>query len=140
MKERKEVAADLKLIYKSSTKALAEAELKRFKQKWDSIHPIISQQWERNWEKLSVLFKYPEEIRKAIYTTNAVESLNHSLRKLLKNKKAFPSEEALYKVLYLAIGRASKRWTMPIKNWGVALARFKIEFGGRLPDINKIDI
>ena len=139
-KERKKVAADLKLIYQSPTKEAAEAELKKFKKKWDGVHPIISQQWERNWEKLSVLYKYPSEIRKAIYTTNAVESLNHSLRKVLKNKKSFPTEEALYKVLYLAVGRASERWTMPIQNWGVALARFKIEFGDRLPDISKIDI
>ena len=139
-KERKQVAADLKLIYQSPTKEAAEIELEKFKQKWDAIHPIISQQWERNWEKLSVLYKYPEEIRRAIYTTNAVESLNHSLRKVLKNKKAFPSEEALYKVLYLSIERASQRWTMPIQNWGIALARFKIEFEDRLPDISRIDI
>ena len=103
-------------------------------------HPIIGEQWERNWEKLSVLFSYPAEIRRAIYTTNAIESLNHSLRRVLKNKKAFPSEDALMKVLYLSIERAGKKWTMPIQNWGPALAHFSIQFGERVPDVNRIDI
>ena len=139
-KERKEVAADLRQIYNSPTRESAEKELSNFREKWDAKHPIIGEQWERNWEKLSVLFNYPEEIRRAIYTTNAIESLNHSLRRVLKNKKAFPSEDALMKVLYLSLERASKKWTKPIKNWRPALAHFSIEFGDRLPDISKIDI
>ena len=139
-RERKQVAADLKLIYQSDTRELAEAQLNKFRQKWDSKHPIIGEQWERDWLKLSVLFDYPKDIRKAIYTTNAIESLNHSLRKVLKNKKAFPSEEALMKVLYLSIQRASERWTMPIKNWGPALAHFAIEFGDRVPDLRRINL
>jgi len=139
-KERKDVAADLKLIYQSSTRESAEQELGNFRKKWDEKHPIIGAQWESNWEKLSVLFKYPEDIRKAIYTTNAIESLNHSLRRVLKHKKSFPNEQAMMKVLYLAIERVSKKWTMPIKNWGAALERFKIEFGDRVPDINRINI
>ncbi len=88
-KERKEVAADLRKIYQSATRDLAEKELSNFRAKWDSKHPIIGEQWERNWEKLSVLYSYPKEIRRAIYTTNAIESLNHSLRKVLKNKRPF---------------------------------------------------
>jgi len=139
-KERKEVAADLKLIYQSPTRESAEQELSNFRKKWDDKHPIIGAQWESNWEKLSVLFKYPEDIRKAIYTTNAIESLNHSLRRVLKHKKSFSNEQAMMKVLYLAIERVSKKWTMPIKNWGAALERFKIEFGDRVPDINRINI
>ena len=139
-KQRKAIAADLKKIYQSPTRESGEAELAKFREKWDSLHPIIGDQWERNWEKLSLLYDYPEDIRKAIYTTNAIESLNHSLRRVLKHKKSFPSEESLMKMLYLCIDRVSQKWTMPIKNWGPALARFKIEFGQRLPDISKIDI
>lgn len=139
-KERKEVAGDLRKIYQSPTLESAEQELKVFRGKWDEKHPIIGEQWTRNWEKLSVLFKYPADIRRAIYTTNAIESLNHSLRKVLKNKKAFPSENALMKVLYLSIERASKKWTMPIQNWGPALARFAIEFGDRVPDLRRINL
>jgi len=139
-KERKEVAADLRRIYQSATRDLAEKELTDFRAKWDAKHPIIGEQWERNWEKLSVLFSYPKDIRRAIYTTNAIESLNHSLRKVLKNKKAFPSEDALMKVLYLSIGRAEKKWTKPIQNWGPALAHFSIQFGERVPDVSRIDL
>jgi len=139
-KERKEVAADLRCIYKSATRELAEKERANFRTKWDPKHPIIGDQWERNWEKLSLLFDYPKEIRRAIYTTNAIESLNHSLRKVLKNKKAFPSEDALMKVLYLAIGRAEKKWTNPIPNWGPALAHFSIQFAERVPEISGIDL
>lgn len=139
-KERKQVAADLKRIYRSTTLESAQQELQEFRKKWDSKHPVIGEQWERNWDKLSVLFAYPDDIRRAIYTTNAIESLNHSLRKVLKNKKAFPSEDALMKVLYLSIERASKKWTMPIHNWGPALARFAIEFGARMPDLSRINL
>lgn len=139
-KERKEVAVDLKRIYQSATRELAEEELAHFRSKWDQKHPVIGEQWDRNWEKLGVLFDYPHDIRKAIYTTNAIESLNHSLRKVLKNRKAFPNEQALMKVLYLAIARASKKWTMPIRDWGAALQRFSIEFGDRMPRINDINI
>ena len=139
-KERKKVAADLKKIYQSPTREAAEQELQEFRKNWDEKHPIIGQQWENNWEKLSVLFTYPADIRKAIYTTNAIESLNHSLRRVLKHKKSFPNEESMMKVLYLSIERASRKWTMPIQNWGPALERFKIEFGDRLPDINRINL
>ena len=139
-KQRRQVAGDLKLIYQSPTREVAREELERFKEKWDGVYPIISQQWENNWERFSVFFNYPGEIRRAIYTTNAIESLNHSLRKVLKNKKAFPSEEALMKCLYLSIEQISKRWGNPIKDWRGALAYFKISFGDRLPDVSKIDI
>ena len=139
-KERKKVAADLKKIYQSPTREAAEQELSEFRKNWDEKHPIIGQQWETNWEKLSVLFNYPADIRKAIYTTNAIESLNHSLRRVLKHKKSFPNQEAMMKVLYLSIDRASKKWTMPIQNWGPALERFKIEFGERVPDISRINL
>jgi len=139
-KERKHVAADLKRIYQSSTLEGAEKELDEFCKKWDSKHPIIGEQWKRNWDKLNVLYEYPKDIRRAIYTTNAIESLNHSLRKVLKNKKALPSEDALMKVLYLTLQRASKKWTMPIPNWGPALARFSMEFGERLPNLDRINL
>ena len=139
-KERKKVAEDLKLIYQSSTREQAEQELANFRAKWDDAHPIIGEQWERNWDKLAVLFDYPADIRRAIYTTNAIESLNHTMRKVLKNRKAFHGEQAIMKVLYLAIVRASKKWTMPIRNWGAALQRFSIEFAERMPNINNINL
>lgn len=139
-KQRKEVAADLKLIYTAATLEQGELELQKFRDKWDGTHPMIGDFWQRHWDRLSVLFSYPKEIRRAIYTTNAIESLNHSLRKVLKNRKAFTTEDSLMKVLYLAIGRASKKWTMPIRNWGAALQRFAIEFGNRVPKINDINL
>jgi putative transposase len=132
-KERKEVAADLKLIYRATTAAEAEKELERFREKWDEKFPTIGDSWERNWENLCTFFEFPEEIRKAIYTTNAIESLNHSLRKVLKNKKALVNDNALRKILYLGLKKASEKWTMPIRNWSGAMQRFAILYRDRFP-------
>ena len=98
-------------------------------EKWDAKYPMISQSWERHWNDLSEFFKYPPEIRRAIYTTNAVESLNYQLRKVTKNRSTFCTDDAILKILYLAIRNASKKWTMPVKEWGQALNQFAIEFG-----------
>lgn len=132
-KERKQVAADLKKIYRAPTAAEGEKELKKFRAKWDEKFPTIGESWERNWANLCTFFEFPDEIRKAIYTTNAIESLNHSLRKVLKNKKALVSDNALRKILYLGLKKASEKWTMPIRNWPGAMQRFAILFGDRFP-------
>lgn len=133
-KERKTVAADLKTIYQSVTVEEAKLELDRFAEKWDERFPYISKSWRNNWENLIPLFNYPEDIRKAIYTTNAIESLNSVIRKNTKNRKIFPSDESALKVVYLAIEAASKKWTMPIHHWKNAMNRFMIEFPDRVPE------
>ena len=132
-KERKAVAADLKRIYRAATVAEAEQALTAFEQKWDRKFPSISKSWRTHWPELIAFMKYPAEIRKAIYTTNAIESLNRSLRKISKNRGVFPNQESLLKLYYLALERIAKKWTMPILNWSEALNRFAIEFGDRVP-------
>lgn len=132
-KHRKEVAADLKPIYQAATVCEAEDALTRFADKYDQLYPTISQIWLRHWERVIPLFDYPPDIRKAIYTTNAIESVNRSLRKVLKTKGAFPDETSVFKLLYLALNNISKKWTMPIRDWKAALARFAIEFPERFP-------
>jgi putative transposase len=131
-KERRVVAADLKKIYGASTVDEAERALEAFAEKWDKQFPTISQIWRRHWENVIPFFAYPPEIRKVIYTTNAIESLNMTLRKVLKNKRIFPSDDAAFKQIYLALQNISKKWTMPIRDWKPALARFMIEFEGRV--------
>jgi len=133
-KERKEVAADLRKIYRSISVEEAEQELSTFAEKWDEKFPTISQMWRRHWDNLITIFEYPDDIRKAIYTTNAIESLNSVVRKAIKNRKVFPNDNSAMKVVYLAIESASKKWTMPIHNWKAALNRFMIEFPDRMPE------
>jgi len=131
-KRRLEVAADLRQVYTASTVAQAEQRLTEFEAKWDGDYLPISQSWRRNWERLIPFFDYPPEIRKVIYTTNAIESVNMSLRKITKNRGAFPTDDALMKLLFLALRNISKKWTMPIRDWKAALNRFTIQFEGRL--------
>jgi len=133
-KERKAVAADLKKIYQSLTVEEAERELEAFAQRWDEKFPTISQSWRKHWPNLITIFEYPDDIRKVIYTTNAIESLNSVIRKAIKNRKVFPTDQSATKVIYLAIQAASKKWTMPIHHWKNALNRFMIEFEDRLQD------
>ncbi len=130
-KRRKEVAADLRRIYTAATAEQAEMMLGEFEAKWDAEYLPIGQSWRRNWERLTPFFDYPPEIRKVIYTTNAIESVNMSLRKLTKNRGSFPSDEALTKLFYLALRNISQKWTMPIRDWKAALTRFTIQFGDR---------
>lgn len=132
-KDRKQLIADLKKVYKAYTAEEAEANLVKFSEKWDKKYPTISKIWLRNWERIIPFFEYPEDIRKAIYTTNAIESINHSLRKIIKNRGAFPTDEAIIKILYLALRNVSKRWTMPIRNWKTALNMFAVKFEERFP-------
>lgn len=132
-KLRKEVAADLRAIYTAATVDEAERQLTAFEEKWDKDYPAIGQSWRRNWARITPFFDYPPEIRKVIYTTNAIESLNMSLRKITKNRGSFPTDEALLKLFYLAIRNISKKWTMPIRDWKAALNRFTIQFDDRMP-------
>jgi putative transposase len=132
-KERKAVAHDLKRIYRAATVSEAEQALRDFEGKWDRKYPSISKSWRTNWPELITFLKYPDDIRKVLYTTNAIESLNRSLRKISKNRGVFPNQESLLKLYYLALERIAKKWTMPIYNWCAALNRFVIEFGDRVP-------
>ena len=134
-KMRAEVAADLKRIYTASTADEAELRLGEFEDKWDDTYLPISQSWRRNWARIIPFFDYPPEIRKVIYTTNAIESVNMSLRKITKNRGSFPSDEALLKLFYLALRNISKKWTMPIRDWKAALTRFTIQFEDRMNSI-----
>lgn len=133
-KDYKAVTTDLKLIYQSITEEEALIALENFEARWDGKYPQISRSWRANWDNLNTLFIYPRDIRKAIYTTNAIESLNSVIRKAIKKRKLFPTDDAAKKVVYLAIENASKKWTMPIRNWKMALNRFMIEFEDRLKD------
>ncbi len=133
-KDYKAVTADLKRIYQSVTEEEALLELDNFCTCWDDKYPQISRSWRAHWSNLNTLFKYPQDIRRAIYTTNAIESLNSVIRKAIKKRKLFPSDDSARKVVYLAIDAASKKWTMPIRNWKTALNRFMIEFEDRLKD------
>ncbi len=133
-KDYKAITADLKTIYQGSSEESALKALADFSNKWDEKYPQISRSWKAHWENLNTLFQYPEDIRKAIYTKNAIESLNSVIRKATKKRKVFPTEESAKKVVYLAIRQASEKWTMPIRNWKTALNRFMIMFEDRLKD------
>lgn len=132
-KDRKEVATDLKTIYQASTLEGAERELGYFEEKWKLSYPLLARSWRENWAKVAPMFGYPPEVRRAIYTTNAIESLNMTLRKISKNRSLFPRDEAVFKLLYLGLRNISQRWTMPIQNWGSAINQFAIIFEGRVP-------
>ena len=131
-KDKKAVVADLKTIYTATNAEVAKESLNAFRTKWDEKYPTIADFWERNWEGLVPFLSYPDYIRKAIYTTNAIESLNRSLRKISKNRGSFPNDESALKLLYLALRNISKKWTMPIRLWKQALNQFVILFPGRL--------
>jgi putative transposase len=131
-KERRAVATDLKRIYTASSREEGELRLEEFSEKWDSRYPTISKQWRANWERLAVFYAYPREIRKIIYTTNAIESVNDSLRRVIKNRGSFPNDESALKLIYLALENISRKWTMPVKDWRAALNQFAILFEGRL--------
>jgi len=132
-KQRKEVAADLRLIYTAATADAAEQKLVEFAAKWDKKFPMITKSWRTNWPRVIPFFAHPPEIRKVIYTTNAIESLNMSLRKVTKTRGSFPNDEAAAKLLYLALRNISKKWTQKVHDWQAALNRFAIIYEGRLP-------
>jgi putative transposase len=131
-KDRKKVAADLKLVYSSVTEDEALSALSDFDLKWGKQYPHIAKSWQNNWENLVVFLQYPEVIRRIIYTTNAIEGLNSQLRKVTNNKRVFPSDDSVFKTLYLTIDYITRKWSMPIQNWGEAMAHFLIKFEGRI--------
>lgn len=133
-KDYKAVTADLKSLYQASTEDEALRALERFSDRWDEKYPRISKSWLDNWQNLNTLFQYPADIRKVIYTTNAIESVNSVIRKAINKRKVFPTDDAARKVIYLAIRDASKKWTMPIRNWRAAMNKFLIMFEDRLAD------
>jgi len=132
-KERKEVAHDLKTIYTSATDVEAQQRLGEFSRKWDAKYPMIAKSWHSNWARVIPFFAHPEEIRRVIYTTNAIESLNMSLRKVTKARGSFPNDDAVFKLLYLALRNIAKKWTKPVHDWKAALNRFAIIYENRLP-------
>lgn len=133
-KDYKTVTTDLKRIYQSATEEEALLALDQFSETWDEKYPQISRSWRAHWDNLNTLFSYPPDIRKAIYTTNAIESLNSVIRKAIKKRKLFPTDDSAKKVVFLAITEASKKWSMPIRNWRAALNHFMIMFDERLAD------
>lgn len=133
-KVRKEIAQKLKAIYTAATLEKAEQALEDIEKAYQDSYPSVAQLWRRNWQNIIPIFKYPMDIRKAIYTTNVIQSLNYTLKKSLKTKGSFPNQDSLMKVLYLALNRVSKKWTMPIRNWKKALNWFAQIFGYRLLD------
>ena len=128
-KDLKEVTADLKKIYTATTEEMAHFELKQFGSKWDNKYPVISDIWQRNWSGIIPFFAFPAEIRKVIYTTNAIESVNRQIRKIIKNKGVFPDDKSIQKIIFLALRNAAKKWTMPLKDWPLALNQFEILCG-----------
>ncbi len=133
-KDYKAVTSGLKAVYQAPTEEAALMALDAFAGEWDDKYPQISKSWRVHWENLNTFFGYPPDIRKAIYTTNAIESLNSVIRAAIKKRKVFPTDDSVRKVVYLAIKDASKKWSMPIQNWRLAMSRFIIEFGDRLGD------
>lgn len=134
-KDLKEFNVDLKLVYTATTEEAALAELERFEQKWGDKYLIAIRSWKNNWDELATFFKYPQEIRKIIYTTNSMESYNRQLRKVTKARSIFPSDDALLKMLYLATMDISKKWTQSIRGWAQILAQLSIFFEGRIDNI-----
>ena len=131
-KDRKAIANDLKKIYSAPSEEVAVDELETFSAKWDARYPMISRSWKSRWAELTPFFKFPATIRKVIYTTNAIESLNFTVRKITKNRQSFPSADAAMKLLFMALQNISKRWTMPIRDWGSAMNQFAILYGDRV--------
>ena len=131
-KERRAVAADLRAIYGATPLADAEQALERFADRWDTKDPAISPSWLADWDRLTVFFDYPSALRRAVYTTNAIESLNYSLRKVWKGRSAFPNDESIIKVLYMGLQHVAKKWTQPIPEWKAALNQFVMLFGERV--------
>jgi putative transposase len=133
--DSKAVARDLKKVYASATVIEAEQALEEFAQAWDAKYPTISKMWRLKWADIVTLFDYPPAIRKAIYTTNAIESINSVIRKFTRNRKIYPNEDSALKLIYMAIREASGRWTMPVRHWKEALNHFAIMFEDRLPEL-----
>ena len=133
-KDRKSFANDLKTIYNAPTEEQGHANLERVTEKWTVKYPNAMKRWERDWDVIAPIFKFSPEVRKLIYTTNAIESLNASYRKLNRQRSVFPNAQALLKALYLTTFEATKKWTMPVRNWGQVYGELSIMYEGRLPE------
>jgi len=133
--DSKQVIVDLKRIYQAATVEEAETALEDFSQAWDAKYPTIAKVWHAKWTDIITLFDFPPSIRKAIYTTNAIESVNSVIRKFTKNRKIYPNEQSALKLIYMAIHEASKKWTLPIHHWKLALNHFAILYEGRMPEL-----
>jgi transposase-like protein len=134
-KDRKAVSADLKKIYHAPSEEAARVALEDFASKWDAKYPSISRKWRSHWENLITIFKYPPDIRKVIYTTNSIESLNMVIRKGIRGRRIMPSEESALKLVWIAAAEAAKKWTMPIRDWKAALNFFLIQFEDRIENV-----
>jgi putative transposase len=134
-KDLKPIMADLKLIYRAATLDEAEYQMLTFEEKWNKKYPQIAKSWKENWTELSAYFKYPEEIRRIIYTTNAVEGFHRMLRKITKAKTSYPTDESLKKSIYLSVTEISKKWNMPIRDWGIIIGQLSIYFEDRLTNL-----
>lgn len=132
-KDQKEFMSDLKTIYQAPTLGLAELNFDKLQDKWGKKYPVVMDSWERNWEKLTSYFAYDEQVRKLIYTTNAVEGFHRQVRKVTKTKGVFPNDMALMKLIYLAVLNISKKWTQPLHNWALTAGQLRIKFGDRMP-------
>ncbi len=131
-KDQKEFLSELKGVYKAATKELAELNLETLAEKWRKKYPVVIKSWQDNWHKLSTYFKYTEDIKRIIYTTNTIEGFHRQVRKVTKNKGVFPSDDALLKLVYLAYKNISKKWTQPLQNWSLTISQLSINFEGRL--------
>ena len=131
-KDRKELITDLKQVYQALTLEEAELNFELFKEKWEKKYPVVTKSWENNWLELTAYFKYPQQIRRIIYTTNTIEGYHRQLRKVTKTKTAYPTDDALRKIIYLATQDIARKWTMPIRDWGQCLSQFMIYFEDRL--------
>lgn len=132
-KDLKTLCADLKQVYTAANEELGKSKLDEFALKWDSKYPMISRSWNNHWQDLSEFFKYPKQIRKIIYTTNAIESLNSQLRKVTKNRSTFPTDDAIYKIMYLVFRNVSKKWDKALPNWGISIHQLAVLFPDRVP-------
>ena len=133
-KDRKPFCADIKTIYQAATEEKALASLERVTERWSEKYPNSMRSWKQNWDAISPIFKFSTVVRKVIYTTNAIESLNATYRKLNRQRSVFPSDTALLKALYLSTLEATKNWTMPIRSWGQVYGELSIMYEGRLPE------
>ena len=134
-KNQKEFMVDLKRVYRATSKDAAEQALDELEARWGDLYPIVIKSWRTKWDNLSAYFKYPPDIRRVIYTTNSIEAVHRQFRKLTKTKGGFPNEDSLMKLLYLGVQNASKKWTMPIQGWNIALSQLAIFFEGRLDGV-----
>ncbi|NJD53162.1 MAG: IS256 family transposase, partial [Candidatus Methanoperedens sp.] len=131
-KDRKPFCADMRVIYTAANEEAGSAALDRFEEKWGGKYSYAIKSWRANWESLSTFFKYPPEIRRLIYTTNPIENFNRRIRKITKNKGSFPTDDSLFKILYLIVMDAAEKWTMPIQSWGIILNQLQVYFGERM--------